>query len=69
MGGGTKGLFSAYLSRVRIFDNVTHQMLVNVTSRENSSVSGNFHDYDRDIWEIRSNSPFYTAMKISNCVP
>ena len=68
MGGGTKGLFTAYLYRVRIFDNVTHQMLVNVTSKENSSVSGNFWDGDREVWDIRSNSPFYTAMKISNCV-
>ena len=67
MGGGTKGLFGAWLYRIRVFDNVTHQMLINVTSEENSSVSGNFRDGDYNILNIRSSSPFYTAMKMSNC--
>ena len=67
MAGGTKGLFAAWLYRIRVFDNVTHQMLINVTSEENSSVSGKFRDGDYNILNVRSSSPFYRAMKMSNC--
>ena len=68
MGGGSKGAYSAGISRVRIFDNVTHQMLINVTSQENSSIMGNFRDYDHNIMmNVRGSSPYYMAMKMSNC--
>ncbi len=68
MSGASKGTFAAWLHRIRVFDNVTHQMLINVTSREDSSIMGNFRDYDYNIMmNVRESSPYYTAMRMSNC--
>ena len=65
--GGCKGTFGAGLQRLRTFDSVTHQQLINVTSRENPSLMGRFSDSAYEMWKVREKSPFYLAMKMSNC--
>lgn len=67
MSGASKGAFAAWLARVRVFDNVSHNMLINVTQNENPTIMGNFRDYENNLWTIRTQSPFYMAMKMSNC--
>jgi len=61
--GGSKGAFSVDIQRLRIFDNVTHQLLVNIEDRK--QLNGNFQDYM--FHEIRENSPYMNAIKMSNC--
>ena len=65
MNGSSKGTFLAWINRVRVFDNVSHNLLINVTRDENPSIMGNFHD--DNLWTIREQSPFYRAMGMSNC--
>ena len=67
MNGAAKGAFSARLSRIRTFDSVTHQLLVDVTSLQNPNLNGKFSDLDYNVLSIRNNSPFYKAMDMTTC--
>ena len=67
MNGAAKGAFSARLSRIRTFDSVTHQLLVDVTSFQNPNLNGKFSDVDYNVLSIRNNSPFYKAMDMTTC--
>lgn len=61
--GGSKGAYGVGIQRLRIFDNVTHQLLVNITDYQ--QLNGGFQDYN--FWKIRENSPYMNAMKMSDC--
>lgn len=67
MSGAAKGAFSARLGRVRTFDAVTHQLLIDVTSKQNPNFNGKFSDCDYNVLSIRNNSPFYKAMNMTTC--
>ncbi len=71
MTGATKGVFAACVLRLRTFDSVTHQQLVDVT---NESVSGNsalngkdYSDSSYNLMKVRHNAPYYKAMQITGC--
>ena len=73
MRGGIRGVFAAGIERVRIFDSVTHQQLVDITNTardQNPNVNGNFYDSSNSaIISIRNNSPFYKAMHMTSGCP
>ena len=69
MGGGCKGVFSARISRWRVFDSVTHQVLVDDTYEQNAKLNGNFRDYEYNVMQYRENSPFYIAMHMTTSCP
>ena len=71
MTGATKGVFAACVLRLRTFDSVTHQQLVDVT---NESVSGSsalngkdYSDSSYNLMKVRHNAPYYKAMQITGC--
>lgn len=61
--GGSKGAYAVRIQRLRIFDKVTHQLLVNTADYK--QLNGSFQDYM--FYKIRENSPYMNAMKMSNC--
>ena len=61
--GSSKGAYGVAIQRLRIFDNVTHQLLVNIA--DHKQLNGNFQDYM--FYKIRENSPYMKAMEMSNC--
>ena len=63
--GGSKGAFGVGIQRLRIFDNVTHQLLVNIADFK--QLNGGFKDYDPNLNEIRKKSPYMQAIRMSNC--
>ena len=72
MRGGARGTFAAEISRVRIFDSVTHQQLTDITDTardRNPNINGRFFDTDYKVLNIRNNSPFYKAMHMTRDSP
>lgn len=69
MRGAAKGAFSAGISRSRIFDSVTHQMLVDQTSKQNAKINGNFIDVEHPELRYGQDSPFYIAMHMTTDCP
>ena len=69
MRGASKGVFSAWITRARIFDSVTHQVLVDDTREQNAKLNGNFRDYEYNVMQYKENSPFYIAMYMTTSCP
>ena len=72
MRGAAKGAFSAGITRVRTFDSVTHQPLIDITNTsrdQDSNINGRFYDTNYSVLNIRNNSPFYKAMHMTSDCP
>jgi len=67
MGGYSRpGRYSLIVQRVRIFDNVTHQLLVENSDYKN--LNGEYQSYEEaKNFRVGPNSPFSKAMEMSNC--
>jgi len=69
MGGMSKGAFSAGIGRWRVFDSVTHQVLVDDTRNQNAKLNGSFRDYEHSELRYGQDSPFYIAMHMTTSCP
>jgi len=69
MTGATKGVFAAIITRVRVFDSVTHQQLINTTDeiKINKSGKNGYTDADYYLMKVRHNAPYYKAMQMTGC--
>ncbi len=72
MRGGARGAFTAEIMRIRTFDSVTHQQLIDITNTkrdQNPNINGRFFDTEYNVINIRNNSPFYKAMNMTPDCP
>ena len=63
MKGESKGIYSTYVQRIRVFDSVTHQLLEDLKPPIVQDAS------DQELYRFRKNSPYYIARGMSTDCP